>query len=314
MERVEWVLISSCWLVAVLYPGPGIAVAYNDLRSLNSTYNTSDQNVSVAFADCGNPSLCNKPSETGENIGLAFGLTIGAGLATTLGALLPLIPCIRTSNTKVLAASLGFAAGVMVYVSFTELWQVSRDNFCCHFPQHSDLAVTIAFFTGIFLTVALDLFVWLIQRADCGCFNPAKNSCVLVVSWFKVNGLACTRRSLCRSRVRIEVTPNSVCSLSRVNNDGCVSFVNGESDSPTTCRSGKEGGANDVLNSAHQSVESSLQREQSNPQQLEQDSTQAPTSLPSEVSNTEYRPVARKSGREGGGGGGGEGRSVNEVT
>ncbi|KAL5479984.1 hypothetical protein EMCRGX_G023596 [Ephydatia muelleri] len=125
--------------------------------SWNSTYNVSNQNASDLFADCRDPTLCSKPSRTAENVGLAFGLTIGAGLATTLGALLPLVPCVRKSNTKFLAASLGFAAGVMVYVSFTELWQLSRDNFCCHFPRHSELAATIAFFGGVVITVLLNL-------------------------------------------------------------------------------------------------------------------------------------------------------------
>ena len=122
---------------------------------------------------CPDPTLC-EPA-TGDNVGLAFGLTIGAGLATTLGALLPFIPFIKRSNTKFLAIGLALAAGVMLYVSFTEILTKSRDNFCCRTPNHYDVAATGCFFGGIFLTILLDLFVSLLQRLDCGCTS----SCTL---------------------------------------------------------------------------------------------------------------------------------------
>ena len=102
-------------------------------------------------------------------MGLAFGLTIGAGLATTLGALLPFVPLIKRSNTTFLAISLALAAGVMLYVSFTEILKKSRENFCCNTPKHYELAATGCFFGGILLTVLLDLLVGLLQRIDCGC-------------------------------------------------------------------------------------------------------------------------------------------------
>ena len=44
------------------------------------------------------------------NLPLAFGLTIGAGLATTLGALLPF--CIDLNRPRFLAAALAGSAGV----------------------------------------------------------------------------------------------------------------------------------------------------------------------------------------------------------
>ena len=102
-------------------------------------------------------------------MGLAFGLTISAGLATTLGALLPFIPFIKRSNTTFLAVGLALAAGVMLYVSFTEILKKSSDNFCCTTPDHYNLAATGCFFGGIFLTILLDLLVSLLQRFDCGC-------------------------------------------------------------------------------------------------------------------------------------------------
>ena len=120
------------------------------------------------YLSCPDPTLCNVTQSDG-NVGLAFGLTIGAGLATTLGALLPFVPCIKRSNTQFLAIGLGLAAGVMLYVSFTEIWTKALDNFCCVTPNHYDLAVTACFFGGILLTILLELAVAGLQRVECGC-------------------------------------------------------------------------------------------------------------------------------------------------
>ncbi len=122
---------------------------------------------------CPDPTLCNTTLD-GGNVGLAFGLTIGAGLATTIGALMPFVPCIKRANTRFLAVGLALAAGVMLYVSFTEIWKKSRDNFCCVTPDHMDLAVTACFFGGIVITILLDLVVAGLQRIDCGCCLPPR--------------------------------------------------------------------------------------------------------------------------------------------
>ncbi len=121
------------------------------------------------YEDCRDPSLCEDSPSTDENIGLAFGLTAAAGLATTLGSLIPFIPCIKRSDTKYLAASLGLAAGVMLYVSFTEIFIKSQDQFCCVSTTHQNLLTTACFFVGILLTVALDGLVKLLGKIDCGC-------------------------------------------------------------------------------------------------------------------------------------------------
>ena len=46
------------------------------------------------------------------NVGVAFGLTAAAGLATTAGA--AVVFCASLAKPKVLTGSLGFAAGVML--------------------------------------------------------------------------------------------------------------------------------------------------------------------------------------------------------
>ena len=53
-----------------------------------------------------------------DDIFLAFGLTLFAGLATGVGSLMAFMS--KKFNPKFLAGSLGFSAGVMIYVSLVE--------------------------------------------------------------------------------------------------------------------------------------------------------------------------------------------------
>ena len=54
----------------------------------------------------------------------AFGLTIFAGLATGVGSAMAFFA--KKTNTKFLSISLGFSAGVMIYVSFVEIFVKAR--------------------------------------------------------------------------------------------------------------------------------------------------------------------------------------------
>ena len=60
-------------------------------------------------------------SLTPGSFGFAFGLTLLAGLATGLGAAVAFFAA--RANQRVLALSLAFSAGVMLYVSFVESFQ-----------------------------------------------------------------------------------------------------------------------------------------------------------------------------------------------
>ena len=63
------------------------------------------------------------------NVGYAIAVSIGAGLATGLGGALVFFPTFFKSipQSTVLGISLALSAGVMLYVSFIEIFAKSRD-------------------------------------------------------------------------------------------------------------------------------------------------------------------------------------------
>jgi ZIP family zinc transporter len=94
--------------------------------------------------------------DRGQRVLLAFGLTTLAGLATTLGALVPIF--VSHTKPKYLASALSFAAGVMLYVSFVEIMKKSQEYMACT-TEHSALASVGCFFFGVIGTMLLHLFV-----------------------------------------------------------------------------------------------------------------------------------------------------------
>ena len=142
--------------------------------------NGSNSSVSSYYEECPDPSLCAVPNFE-DNVPLAFGLTIAAGLATVLGAIPPLLPCVKHTNRKLLAGSLSIAAGVMLYVSFTEILLKASNNFCCLTNEYFTLATVGCFFGGILVTVVLDSLVHLLERFDQSamkkkCFSRVSNA------------------------------------------------------------------------------------------------------------------------------------------
>ena len=89
---------------------------------------------------------------------LAFGLTMIAGLATGIGGLIALIA--KRTNTNFLCASLGFSAGVMLYVSFMDLLPIASEELSSHFGDKAGtLGMILAFFGGMGLIMLIDLLV-----------------------------------------------------------------------------------------------------------------------------------------------------------
>ena len=90
-----------------------------------------------------------------ENFWFALGLTVFAGLSTGIGSLLGLLS--KSFNPKVLTLSLGFSAGVMLYVSFVEIFVKARDSLSAVVGDNMGYVWTVvAFFAGVFLIALID--------------------------------------------------------------------------------------------------------------------------------------------------------------
>ena len=93
-----------------------------------------------------------------HTIWVAFGLTLIAGLSTGIGSVLALLS--KRTNTKFLCASLGFSAGVMLYVSFMELLPEAKAEFVLHYgAKTGTLGLLLAFFGGIGLITLIDFLI-----------------------------------------------------------------------------------------------------------------------------------------------------------
>jgi len=93
-----------------------------------------------------------------SNIYLAFGLTLFAGLATAIGGGIAFFA--KRTNTTFLSYSLGFSAGVMIYISFTEILGEANIIIGRHYGENVSAWLTFLFFIGgVFLTALIDKIV-----------------------------------------------------------------------------------------------------------------------------------------------------------
>ena len=64
------------------------------------------------------------------NVGAALAITLAAGAATMIGSSVVFFPkLVKLASRRMLAGSLGFSAGVMIYISFVDIFQKSIDAF-----------------------------------------------------------------------------------------------------------------------------------------------------------------------------------------
>ncbi len=84
------------------------------------------------------------------NIGLALFISFLAGISTCIGSVLSLF--YRKPGPRFMTLTLGFSAGVMVFVAFVELLQTGIHDI-------GFLKAQIAFFAGIFLMFLIDVLI-----------------------------------------------------------------------------------------------------------------------------------------------------------
>ncbi len=88
----------------------------------------------------------------------AFALTLFAGLSTGIGAAVAFFA--KKTNTRLLSVALGFSAGVMIYVSFVEIFPKARNSMVEDVGNQLAYYYTVAaFFAGIILTAVIDKLV-----------------------------------------------------------------------------------------------------------------------------------------------------------
>jgi ZIP family zinc transporter len=81
-----------------------------------------------------------------------------AGLSTGVGSLIALLS--KRTNTKFLCASLGFSAGVMLYVSFMDLIPIAKEELIAYLGEKSGtMALLLAFFGGMGLITLIDFVI-----------------------------------------------------------------------------------------------------------------------------------------------------------
>lgn len=86
---------------------------------------------------------------------LAFGLTLFAGLSTGIGSAMAFFA--KRTNTKFLSIALGFSAGVMIYVSFVEIFFEAKDSLVAELGVKGGTWLTAgAFFGGMLLIAIID--------------------------------------------------------------------------------------------------------------------------------------------------------------
>lgn len=107
--------------------------------------------------------------ETGSHVAIAFALVIGAAMSTAIGASIVFFPSlVKIASRRVLASSLSFSAGVMMYVSFIEIFQKSVGSFQNSGidESKSHLYATICFFGGTLIMQLMDVLIRIIGGRD----------------------------------------------------------------------------------------------------------------------------------------------------
>lgn len=84
-------------------------------------------------------------------------ITLFAGLATTIGGGIAFI--LKKNDLKALSVGLGFSAGVMIFLSFTDIIPEANKLLVMHFPNNYEWLTYIGFVIGLLTAVLIDYFL-----------------------------------------------------------------------------------------------------------------------------------------------------------
>jgi len=93
-----------------------------------------------------------------ENLVFAFSLTLFAGLSTGIGSCMAFFA--KRTNTKFLSLALGFSAGIMIYISFVEIFHKGQTSLIQVWGEElGRIYNVIGFFFGIALIAVIDKLI-----------------------------------------------------------------------------------------------------------------------------------------------------------
>ena len=93
-----------------------------------------------------------------EEVWIALGLTVFAGMATGIGSAIAFLA--KRTNYRFLSVATGFSAGVMLYVSFVEIFYKGADALTASYGEYWGHWVnTGSFFGGMLLIGMIDMLI-----------------------------------------------------------------------------------------------------------------------------------------------------------
>ena len=84
-------------------------------------------------------------------------LTLLAGMSTLLGGFMTFF--VKRDSFKALSIGLGFSAGVMIFLSLTDILPEAQALLIKHFPNKADWLIFFGFIAGIVLAMIIDYFL-----------------------------------------------------------------------------------------------------------------------------------------------------------
>ena len=92
-----------------------------------------------------------------DNLGIAFSLTMLAGLTTAVGGAIAFIT--NKNNLKTLSLGLGFSAGVMIFISLVDIVPGANAMLMENFPNYYQWLVFGGFLFGLLISIIIDYFL-----------------------------------------------------------------------------------------------------------------------------------------------------------
>ena len=84
-------------------------------------------------------------------------MTFLAGLATIIGGFITFL--VKKNSLKILSLGLGFSAGVMIFVSLTEILPTANELLKSYYPKDHNWIVFCGFIAGVVISKLIDTFV-----------------------------------------------------------------------------------------------------------------------------------------------------------